>query len=66
MNVSVWDEAGGLLQTGDICKLTKGLVVAFKPVYFYFLYRNLNFKLLLLDFHLSPSLKQRNFGLVKK
>lgn len=24
VNVSVWDEAGGLLQTGDICKLTKG------------------------------------------
>ncbi|GAB1606947.1 SOSS complex subunit B2-like [Argonauta hians] len=24
VNVSVWDEAGCLLQTGDICKLTKG------------------------------------------
>lgn len=26
VNVSVWDEAGCLLQTGDICKLTKGFV----------------------------------------
>ena len=26
INISVWDEAGDLLQTGDICKLTKGFV----------------------------------------
>ncbi|CAC5384037.1 SOSS complex subunit B1,SOSS complex subunit B homolog,SOSS complex subunit B1-B,SOSS complex subunit B1-A,SOSS complex subunit B2 [Mytilus coruscus] len=24
INISIWDEAGDLLQTGDICKLTKG------------------------------------------
>lgn len=36
VNVSVWDEAGGLLQTGDICKLTKGLVVALKTCIFLF------------------------------
>lgn len=66
MNVSVWDEAGGLLQTGDICKLTKGLVVALN-LYIFIFCHNFNFiKLLLFDFHfLSPSLGQRNFGLVK-
>jgi ssDNA-binding replication factor A large subunit len=24
INISIWDEAGDLLQNGDICKLTKG------------------------------------------
>ena len=26
INISLWDEVGDLLQIGDICKLTKGLV----------------------------------------
>lgn len=24
INISIWDETGDLLQTGDICRLTKG------------------------------------------
>ena len=27
INISIWDEVGDLLQTGDICRLTKGLVM---------------------------------------
>lgn len=30
INISVWDEAGDLLQTGDICRLTKGYASMWK------------------------------------
>ena len=26
INISIWDEVGGIVQTGDICRLTKGWV----------------------------------------
>ncbi|XP_041374780.1 SOSS complex subunit B1-A-like [Gigantopelta aegis] len=30
VNISVWDEAGNVLQTGDICRLTKGYAAMWK------------------------------------
>lgn len=30
MNISIWDDAGDLMQTGDICKLTKGYASMWK------------------------------------
>lgn len=30
INISIWDEAGDMLQTGDICKLTKGYAAMWK------------------------------------
>lgn len=30
MNISIWDEAGSLLTSGDICRLTKGYASVFK------------------------------------
>ena len=54
VNVSVWDEAGGLLQTGDICKLTKGLVIMDPFFFFFFFLSNLTFFALShLYFHLN-------------